>query len=129
MRYYLDTNILEFMLHSRETDLHEDIFAILSDYENTLLTSSVCVHEFIHLAQIGKLDRGKRKTNPDDILKWIESTGIEIVSVCRRHLQRYSVLPMRNGHRDPNDRMTQVGMTVKPRATQQLVEQYDFSKC
>ena len=57
------------MLHSRETDLHEDIFAILSDYENTLLTSSVCVHEFIHLAQIGKLDRGKRKTNPDDILK------------------------------------------------------------
>ena len=54
MRLYLDTNILVFLLGERKS-LSNDVMEILFDYSNTFYTSSVCVHELIHLFQIGKI--------------------------------------------------------------------------
>ena len=53
MRLYLDTNILTYFLYNRD-ELSDDVKMMLFDYSNILLTSSVCVHELIHLVQIDR---------------------------------------------------------------------------
>lgn len=107
MKYYLDTNILAFLLLEQEDELSGDVMSCVSDYSNTLFTSVVCVQELIHLCQIGKLSTGKKKDspNPTNIVNWIEDMGIGIVSVNQQHLQKLSELPLFNEHRDPNDRL------------------------
>lgn len=108
MRYYLDTNILEFIRSSRNSGLHYDIAAILSDYSNILLTSNICVAELIHLVQIGKLNRGKGNkgvVTAKDVMDWLDTTGIEIAPVSRLHLRQFAALPFHGDHRDPNDRL------------------------
>ena len=82
-----------------------DILAELVDYGNTLSTSSVCVHEMIHLFQIGKIEVDKGGSDSCDALEWLQSNGIETISVNERHLSVYSKLPMHGDHRDPNDRL------------------------
>lgn len=107
MKYYLDTNILAFLLLEQEDELTGYVMSCVSDYSNTLFTSAVCVQELIHLCQIGKLSTGKKKDspNPTNIVNWIEDMGIGIVSVNQQHLQKLSELPLFNEHRDHNDRL------------------------
>lgn len=107
MKYYLDTNILAFLLLEQEDELSGYVMSCVSDYSNTLFTSIVCIQELIHLCQIGKLSTGKKKDspNPTNIVNWIEDMGIGIVSVNLQHLQKLSELPLFNDHRDPNDRL------------------------
>lgn len=105
MRYYLDTNILAFLILGNDDDLSVDTIALLNDYSNQLLTSGVCIHELIHLCQIGKLGDKHHFAKSIDIVEMIKSAGIEIVSVCERHLQEFAMLPMCENHRDPNDRL------------------------
>lgn len=107
MKYYLDTNILAFLLLEQEDELSGYVMSCVSDYSNTLFTSVVCVQELIHLCQIGKLSAGKKKDspNPTNIVSWIEDMGIGIVSVNLQHLRMLSALPLFNDHRDPNDRL------------------------
>lgn len=105
MRLYLDTNILIFFILNRD-EIQCDILAMISDYENILLTSSVCVEEFIHLCQIGKLEaNGKNRTKPEEIIAKIEEAGIEIVLANKKHLATLASMPMHGEHRDPNDRL------------------------
>lgn len=63
MRLYLDTNILVYMLLYKD-ELQGDVARILYNFENTLLTSSVCAAEMVHLCQIGKIGgvRNRRYT-------------------------------------------------------------------
>lgn len=107
MKYYLDTNILAFLLLEQEDELSGYVMSCVSDYSNTLFTSVVCVQELIHLCQIGKLSTGKKKDapNPTNLVSWIERMGIGIVSVNLQHLQKLSELPLFKDHRDPNDRL------------------------
>ena len=107
MRYYLDTNILAFLITEQEDEISVEIKQEMATYENQFMSSSVCVHELIHLYQIGKLPF-KKKSNPplpSNVLGWLEEMGISIVPVDKRHLQRFSELPMQPDHRDPNDRL------------------------
>lgn len=101
MRYYLDTNILYFLLLKQPDDICRDVQSVMNDYSNIFLTSSVCVHELIHIAQIGKAHQLK----PEDIVGTLNDYGIQIVPVSEKHLQEYSRLPMRGDHRDPFDRL------------------------
>ena len=82
---------------------------MLFDYGNTLLVSSVCVHELIHLVQIGKVQKvenGKRKViAPETIVAGIEDAGMEMASVGKQHLSVLAALPLYDDHRDPNDRL------------------------
>jgi len=107
MRYYLDTNILAFLLLEQEDELSSYVMSCVSDYSNTLFTSVVCVQELIHLCQIGKLSTGKKKVpqNPINIISWLNEMGICIVSINVQHLQKLSELPLFADHHDPNDRL------------------------
>lgn len=107
MKYYLDTNILAFLLLEQEDELSGYVMSCVSDYSNTLFASAVCVQELIHLCQIGKLSTGKKKSspNPVNIVRWIEDMGIGIVSVNQQHLQKLSELMLFNDHHDPNGRL------------------------
>lgn len=106
MRLYLDTNILVFLLLD-EQSIGRDVFNMFYDYSNTVHTSEVCVHELIHLVQIGKVRLKKRKSDETDaceILSWLHSKGIEI-EPTEKHLAAYASLPMLRDHRDPFDRL------------------------
>lgn len=102
----MDTNILIFFLLDKD-EISNEVRYIISDYENILQTSTVCVEEFIHLCQIGKLEEGKRKKGLQamDILHRIEDAGIQIVPVNKHHLSTYAELSLPNDHHDPNDRL------------------------
>lgn len=109
MRYYLDTNILIFMKLGMLWDLSDDIKERLRDFGNILYTSSVCVHELIHLCQIGKVSKksGNRSVSVAavEVLPWLREMGIGIRTVTERHLQAMAELPIRREHRDPFDRL------------------------
>lgn len=106
MRYYLDTNILVFLFtkQSKENIRHY-VYDVITDYANMMLTSSVCVHELIHLCQIGKLQDKKRQINAYEILNWLHAMGIEIVPVAEKHLDTLANLTLFKQHRDPFDRL------------------------
>ena len=77
------------------------------DYENLLFTSTICVHELIHLSQIGKLHIKRKGKNADisEFSQWLDEMSIKIVPVTVQNLQTYSTLPLFDEHRDPNDRL------------------------
>lgn len=105
MRAYLDTNIILFLLTNRKNELSDDVLSLIEDYGNIFLTSSVCLHEAIHLCQMGRVGNGKHHIRPEDVLKWIDDVGIQVVYTSRKHFEAYSQLPIDKTHRDPNDRL------------------------
>ena len=96
MKVYLDTNILSFLLREEPDSISRDVSAMIMDYSHLLCTSTVCVHELIHLVQIGKLSVGRkgREESPTAIEEWLE-----------RHLKQLASLPIQGDHRDPSDRL------------------------
>ena len=106
-RYFLDTNILVFLLEKRKDEISKEVSEVIMDYGNLLYTSTVCVHELIHLFQIGKLHIKRKEKNADigEFSQWLSEINIEIVPVTVQNLQRYSTLPLFDEHRDPNDRL------------------------
>lgn len=107
MKYYLDTNALIFLLYERQDEFESWLLDELTDYSNVLLTSSVCVQEFIHLVQIRRLRLKRRgvSLNPDELIEIIEDAGITIVPANKLHLQTMSELPLPEEHHDPADRL------------------------
>ncbi len=101
MRYYLDTNILLFLIARLEKDeLDSDVYALFSSYENTFITSSVCVHELINLLQIGKLERNRYLTETE-VIQWLNGNDINIAYTTEKHLKSLSRLPLIEDHKDP----------------------------
>lgn len=118
MRLYLDTNILVFLLGD-PTSLNDDVQELLFDYSNTLHTSSVCVHELIHLFQIGKITWKKqdgRRFEATDILEVLRSMYIDIMPVTEKNLETYASLPIVRDHRDPFDRLI-ISQAISDKAT------------
>lgn len=108
MRYYLDTNILVFLLTDNTGELTSEVKNILEDYGNQILVSSECVHELMHLCQIGRLEVNKSKQNQfvaSNVKKWLRELDVKVVYVGEKHLDCYSELPMMGDHRDPTDRL------------------------
>lgn len=107
MRLYLDTNILYFLIQENR-EISNDVRRQVTDYSNILYTSSVCVHELIHLCHIGKIRIGKKSDiiqKPSDVFHLLKNCGIEIVSVKEFHMKAYAELPFWKEHSDPNDRL------------------------
>ena len=118
MRLHLDTNILVFLICDN-TSLSKDVLEYIFDYSNTLYTSAVCVHELIHLFQIGKISARNEKgktLRAEDIVETLEKISINRVTVNDRHLQAYSALPFVRDHRDPFDRMI-IAQAISDKAT------------
>lgn len=107
MKLYLDTNILYFLIQERD-EISNDVMSELTDYGNTLYTSSICVQELIHLCQTEKIRIGKKADilqKPTDIFDLLEQMDIQIVAVTPKHLQVFANLSLWNEHADPNDRL------------------------
>jgi PIN domain nuclease of toxin-antitoxin system len=102
MRYYLDTNILIFILLKDKDNIERNISNILEDYSNIFYTSSIAMKELIHTYKSGDIKDDFYKT-AKDILKAIEELGIEIKPLNRYHLLKYSELEIIKDHKDPND--------------------------
>ena len=104
MRYYLDTNILVYIITKDKDNLSHEVTEIIRDFSNQLFTSSVCVHEIIQLLQIGKIDSSKHeKYNAQDIFKYLDEFGVDIVFANKRHLETMAAMPAL--HSDPYDRL------------------------
>ncbi len=87
-------------------ELSRNCIEIFSDKTNILYTSSLCVMEFIHLLQSGKLNlRKKNKITPENVYDEIENMDIIIKSVTKEHFDTYAKLPLSEQHRDPCDRL------------------------
>jgi PIN domain nuclease of toxin-antitoxin system len=102
-RYYLDTNMLVFILQRNNDNINATIENLLCDCSSILYTSSVAVSELILLYRIGKvnLKRYKSEQNIQDEMK--NTYGIETVFFNARHLLGYSNLQISTGHKDMND--------------------------
>jgi len=106
MRYYLDTNILIFLLFDKNPNdnLDTKTLEILADYENIFYTSSVVICELFHLYKSGDFKTSKYKKSAE-VFDAIDNIGIIIKSVTREHLKYYSELNTIQGHKDPNDHL------------------------
>ncbi|GAP72269.1 hypothetical protein SAMD00024442_280_1 [Candidatus Symbiothrix dinenymphae] len=102
MRYYIDTNVLIFVLSNTRDDLSPKVADILFDLGNTILVSSIAVQELILLYKIGKM-KNLRFKSENDILDAIEKTYFEIVFFNKYHLAKYVKLNIMEGHKDMND--------------------------
>ncbi|GHV61521.1 hypothetical protein FACS1894195_2170 [Bacteroidia bacterium] len=102
MRYYIDTNVLIFILSTSKIDISSEIADILSDYSNTIFVSSVAVQELLFLFRIGKVEHLHFKSEAD-ILNEIKKSYIEIIFFNAYHFAEYAKLEMRAGHKDMND--------------------------
>ncbi len=102
MRYYLDTNILVFILFKETDSINHVVSNILEDYSNTFFVSSVAIRELIFLFKTRKL-RSRLYETVDDLFNEIKKLGIEIIQFNHHHLQIYSQLVVSEKHKDMND--------------------------
>jgi len=106
MRYYLDTNILAFILFDKRLDDNCDrnVRSIVSDYENIFYISSVAMRELVRLYNDGELKSIKYKSI-DDIFSLLDEYNIEIKPFTKQHVITYGQLSIVAEHKDPNDHM------------------------
>ena len=102
MRYYLDTNILLFILLRREDEIDHKIASVINDYSSILYVSSVVVKELLLLYKIGKFKAPLYKSEKD-LLSAIQKLHIEIVFFNQHHLNAYTALQIAESHKDMND--------------------------
>jgi PIN domain nuclease of toxin-antitoxin system len=102
MRYYLDTNILIFILLKENDNIHRNVQKLLDDYSNSFYVSAVVVKELIHLYKTGDIKDKDFKT-AKDLLAAIKNAHIEIKPLNDYHLSKYAEMEIVKGHKDPND--------------------------
>ena len=106
MRYYLDTNILVFLLFDKnlKENLSREVLTILSDYGNLFFASSIAIRELVYLYNSSYYKTNKYK-NTDEIFNAIDAMRIEIKPFTQHHVKAYSSMTFAANHKDPNDHM------------------------
>ena len=106
MRYYLDTNILIFLLFDKDLkdNLKRDVLAILLDYENLFFVSSIAMRELIYLYNSSYYKTEKYK-NVDEIFKAMNAMRIKVEPFTQYHVKTYASMNFAPNHKDPNDHM------------------------
>ena len=102
MRYYLDTNVLLYVLMRDYDCISRDVEYILDDYANRFYVSSVAVRELIHAYKTKGINVRNLKS-VEMIFETMDNLGIEIVPMNKFHLLQYAALETVAGHNDPND--------------------------
>jgi PIN domain nuclease of toxin-antitoxin system len=103
MRYYLDTNVLIFVLLRKKRDeLSRDVQQILRDYSNRFYVSSVAVKELLHAYKTDNIE-DKNLKSVKYLFNAMEKLDIEIIPMNKRHLLLYAELEIASRHKDPND--------------------------
>jgi PIN domain nuclease of toxin-antitoxin system len=98
MRYYLDTNMLIFILQAEQKNIHYTVRNILDDCSNTFFASSIAVAELLFLFRIGKLIKKLPYRTENDILRKIEDLGIETKHFSKENYNTYLSLEVFNEH-------------------------------
>jgi tRNA(fMet)-specific endonuclease VapC len=102
-RYYIDTNILVFMISGDTDNISTETRNILSDYNSQLNTSIIAVMELLQIHRIGKVKFKKQKTSAE-IIDAIENTfNVIIRPFSTQHLETLAKLSIPEGHNDPFD--------------------------
>ena len=104
MRYYLDTNILVFVLLDQLNEIDNSVIEVLKDYSNLFYISTIAMRELILLYKNGEIKKSKYKTYKD-IFHSIEELGYEIKPFTKQHVEIYSELVPETDHKDPTDHM------------------------
>ncbi|GHV60995.1 hypothetical protein FACS1894195_0800 [Bacteroidia bacterium] len=102
MRYYIDTNVLVFVLSKTRDDISSKVADILDDFANTIYVSSVAIKELILLYKIGKMKHLHFKSEAA-MLDAIKNLGYEVVFFNEYHFAKYAKLEIVAGHKDMND--------------------------
>ena len=102
MRYYLDTNILIFILSKQNDEINNEVRKIIYDYTSILYVNSIVIQELLFLYRIGKINLNRYKSEKD-ILTDIKKIDIEVVFFNQNHLSTYSTLQIADNHKDMND--------------------------
>ncbi|GHT70343.1 hypothetical protein AGMMS50239_38600 [Bacteroidia bacterium] len=102
MRYYLDTNILVFILSNAKDDINTQVVNKIFDYSNMLYASSIAINELILLYKTGKIELSECKSAKDIIIQ-IKRYDIEIVYYNQLHLAKYIDLKLVPDHKDLTD--------------------------
>ena len=102
MRYYLDTNVLIYVLTREYDDISREVRHLLRDYSNLFYVSSVVVRELIHVYKAGEIQDTRYKS-AQDLFDAMDRLGIDIVPMNKHHLLQYAALDVAAGHKDPND--------------------------
>jgi len=105
MRYYLDTNILIYILSESKDDICLAVKKILADYSNTFFASSVAVEELIFLHKIGKIDFRKYEDIEELVERLKSLYGIETIFFNDFHYKQYLALQIAENHKDMNDHL------------------------
>jgi len=106
MRFYLDTNIIAFILFDKRLDDNCDnnVYNILSNYENVFYISTIAMRELVKLYNDGELKSLKNKSKTD-IFFLLDEYNIEIKPFTKHHVITYANLDLFEDHKDPNDHM------------------------
>ena len=105
MRYYLDTNMLFFILHNEEYNIHSDVKAIIKDDSNLFYASSIVIAELLFLFRIGKFGLKSIYKAEQTITDAIKQLGIETVYFNENHFSEYEKLQIPESHKDMNDHL------------------------
>ncbi len=103
MRYYLDTNMLVFILQKNKDNINRKVVEILKDYSTILYASSVAVNELIFLYRIGKVSLNCNKNEQDVICELKQTYDIETIFFNEHHFKKYLSLNIVENHKDMND--------------------------
>lgn len=101
-RYYLDTNMLVFIINGQMDDVCRDVRAILTDSATLLYASSIAVQELLFLHRIGKVEFKWYKTD-EAVFNSLARHDIEMVYFNEHHFAAYKSLAVHPGHKDMND--------------------------
>jgi PIN domain nuclease of toxin-antitoxin system len=82
--------------------LDNDVWDILTDYENIIYLSSESIKELILLSRAGKLNISKWKTT-EDIFASVEEQGIIVDYIKKEHFITLGKIESIEGHKDPFD--------------------------
>ena len=104
MRYYLDTNILVYLLSQNKDEIHFSVKNILSDPSNILFASYISLQELVLLYRTGKFKIKNYKTE-QDILDNPEQFNIRMILFNEFHFKQYLALNINENHKDVIDHM------------------------
>ncbi|MCD8305288.1 MAG: PIN domain-containing protein [Prevotella sp.] len=120
MKIYLDTNILIYMLAGENDNIDGDTWMLLTDPENLLYTSTVCMQELIYLKQKGKVFPEKRRYKGEkkevSLVDRVINLGVEITPFKELHLRQLEQLPLLSDKCDPTDRQI-IAQAIADKAT------------
>jgi len=106
MRYYLDTNIVAFIMFDKrlEDNCDKNVRDIISDYENIFYISSIAMRELVKLYNDEELKSIKYESQKD-LFAFIDELNYEIKPFTKQHVMTYGQLLPDKEHKDPNDHM------------------------